>query len=450
GIPCFLVIAIYNVYFHPLSKFPGPKLAAATQIPIARASLNGTLTQWLKELHDHYDSDVVRTGPNELSLNGPSAWRDIDSIITANDADHARMRRLLGHAFSGKALREQEPLIQSYVHNLISGLHRHTQDRNKGKVDLADWYNWTTFDVVGDLSFGRAVVFRSVVERFPALADVLAFSKSKHVRKAMQMKREQQGLVKEKVGRRLGTVTDRPDFASYILKYNDEKGMTREEMYGNMSSIIAAGSETTATLLTGATWYLHLPQHRRILGKVLAEIRGTFKTVHEINLANLSKCEYFLAVIEETFRNYPPGLAGQPRIVPEGGDIVSGYFIPGGTGVQLNVLRSLPLPPATSLNLTPPSPSAGLGTLASRTIDALRCSRFPLARGKLYRQESKPGGDSVELGAYAVALRYGDLCGEGQELGGPEGVVYVSEETIDDAVDAQVWIGGGEDGPPLP
>ena len=176
----------------------------------------------------------------------------------------------------------------------------------------------------------QAVVFRSVVERFPALADVLAFSKSKHVRKAMQMKREQQGLVKEKVGRRLGTVTDRPDFASYILKYNDEKGMTREEMYGNMSSIIAAGSETTATLLTGATWYLHLPQHRRILGKVLAEIRGTFKTVHEINLANLSKCEYFLAVIEETFRNYPPGLAGQPRIVPEGGDIVSGYFIPGG------------------------------------------------------------------------------------------------------------------------
>ena len=80
-----------------------------------------------------------------------------DSIITANDADHARMRRLLGHAFSGKALREQEPLIQSYVHNLISGLHRHTQDRNKGKVDLADWYNWTTFDVVGDLSFGRVI-----------------------------------------------------------------------------------------------------------------------------------------------------------------------------------------------------------------------------------------------------------------------------------------------------
>ena len=276
----------------------------------------------------------------------------IDSIITANDADHARMRRLLGHAFSDKALREQEPLIQSYVNSLISGLHRHTQGRNKGKVDLADWYNWTTFDVVGDLSFGesfdclkdeqyhfwvrmlfsgiQAVVFRSVVERFPPLADVLALFMSKHVKKAMQMKREHRGLAKEKVDRRLGIVTDRPDFMSYILKYNDEKGMTREEMYGNMSSIIAAGSETTATLLTGATWYLHLPQHRRILDKVLAEIRGTFKTAHEINLANLSKCEYFLAVIEEAFRIYPPGLAGQPRIVPEGGDTVSGYFIPAG------------------------------------------------------------------------------------------------------------------------
>ena len=27
---CVVVQAIYNIYFHPLSKFPGPKLAAAS------------------------------------------------------------------------------------------------------------------------------------------------------------------------------------------------------------------------------------------------------------------------------------------------------------------------------------------------------------------------------------------------------------------------------------
>lgn len=364
-------------------------------------SLNGTLTRWLKELHDRYDSDVVRTGPNELSFNGPSAWKDIyahrqghrnfqkdltlfagiDGIITANDADHARIRRLLGHAFSDKALREQEPLLQSYVATLISGLHRQVQGPGKGKVNLVDWFNWTTFDVIGDLSFGepfdclknecyhfwvqmlfsgiQAVVFRSVILRFPPLAHALAWCMAPHIKAALRQMDTHKQLAREKVDRRLETVTSRPDFMSYILRHDDEKGLSREEVYANMSSIIAAGSETTATLLAGATWYLHQPQHRAILDKILAEIRGAFDSADQITLANVAKCEYFLAVIEESFRIYPPGLAGQPRLVPPGGDTVSGYFIP--EGVSCSLPYCLLLQPHTS-------------ALDSFVIYALQCS----------------------------------------------------------------------------
>ena len=38
-----------------------------------------------------------------------------------------------------------------------------------------------------------------------------------------------------------------------------------------MSALIGAGSETTAVLLVGATWYLHLPPHKVSLEEVLAE-----------------------------------------------------------------------------------------------------------------------------------------------------------------------------------
>ena len=73
-----LLKALYNVSpFHPLRKFPGPRLAAATQLPIATASWNGSLSHWLKDLHERYSTDVVRISPHELSFISPSAWKDM-------------------------------------------------------------------------------------------------------------------------------------------------------------------------------------------------------------------------------------------------------------------------------------------------------------------------------------------------------------------------------------
>ena len=109
--------AIYNIYFHPLSKYPGPILAKATKIPVALVQWEGNLSQWTSDLHTHFRSDVVRIAPDELSFIASSAWKDIygvrpgqanfpkdrnvffevNSMITANDADHSRYRRLLSH-----------------------------------------------------------------------------------------------------------------------------------------------------------------------------------------------------------------------------------------------------------------------------------------------------------------------------------------------------------------
>ena len=51
-----LAKAIYNIYFHPLAKFPGPKLAAATvwwQIWL-EVIRGGSLSLKLWELHAQY------------------------------------------------------------------------------------------------------------------------------------------------------------------------------------------------------------------------------------------------------------------------------------------------------------------------------------------------------------------------------------------------------------
>ena len=72
----------------------------------------------------------------------------------SNDADHSRMRRLLSHAFSDAALREQEPTMTKYFDLLVTGLSRKCDAGES--VDMCKWYNYLTFDIIGDLCFNES------------------------------------------------------------------------------------------------------------------------------------------------------------------------------------------------------------------------------------------------------------------------------------------------------
>lgn len=67
---------LYNMFFHPLRKFPGPITAAASNIPFNVTGLKGDGVFWVVELHRRY-GDVVRIAPNELSFSGNGAYKDI-------------------------------------------------------------------------------------------------------------------------------------------------------------------------------------------------------------------------------------------------------------------------------------------------------------------------------------------------------------------------------------
>ena len=132
-----IILTIYYVFLHPLAKYPGSKFAATSQIPYAWAAVRGKLPDWIRQLHEHYQSEVIRISPWELSFTNPRAWYDInghrigrrdlehdiavygrppngvDSLLSANFSDHSRMRRVLDHAFSAKAFKDQEPIVYS-------------------------------------------------------------------------------------------------------------------------------------------------------------------------------------------------------------------------------------------------------------------------------------------------------------------------------------------------
>lgn len=68
--------AIYNVYFHPLRKYPGPWIARASQLPFLYYQVTGMLPHAIKEIHEKY-GHVVRIAPNDLSYLDSQAWFDI-------------------------------------------------------------------------------------------------------------------------------------------------------------------------------------------------------------------------------------------------------------------------------------------------------------------------------------------------------------------------------------
>src|ERR1700755_2688971 len=71
-----LYLVIYRLYYHPLAKFPGPKLNAISPIPSIISLLKGRIPLETKRMHDKY-GPVVRVTPTELSFNGAQAWEDI-------------------------------------------------------------------------------------------------------------------------------------------------------------------------------------------------------------------------------------------------------------------------------------------------------------------------------------------------------------------------------------
>jgi len=145
-------------------------------------------------------------------------------------------------------------------------------------------------------------------------------------------------LTTSQVGKRLdrGIADDRNDFFTAILKHQEKETqrLSREEMDSNAIVLLVAGSETTATTLSGTTFLLL--QHPTVYHKLVAEIRTAFTSAAEITLDAVNHLEYLLACLQEGLRIYPPAPTGLPRVVPAGGDCISGHYIAGGTSVYVS------------------------------------------------------------------------------------------------------------------
>lgn len=255
-----VLYTVYNVYFHPLSKFPGPRWWAATRIPYTVNYLSGRCHLTMLDLHRRY-GPIVRVSPGELAYCHPNAWKEIfdtrkkgaewhdrdpaffhsasHSISGATGYEqHVRHRQNISPVFAPQALVAQEPMFKQHVDVLIQCLRKEC-DAGRRTMDMASWYSWVTYDVVGELMFSenfdclktptnrswvtliansfRAGAWEAQLHYYPRpIAAVLRYF---CMPAALQNKFVQHGeLTVEKLSKRLETAAESSDIIGVLLR----------------------------------------------------------------------------------------------------------------------------------------------------------------------------------------------------------------------------------------
>lgn len=394
GTSVLLVLAVRYVVVcilrHPLRAVPGPWINRLTELPAAWALARGDQHTYYRSLHDRY-GPVVRVSPNEVSFVSVEAREEIyghrkaglmekspifmgavgnvkgqTGVSLAINAEHTRQRRALGHLFTNSALRQFEPLFKAQIQKWLVVLENMTVENQS--IDFSSWFTYLAFDMMGDACFAEpfgcldqgastewstsvinvfvAATYTQAIRRLTGCGTWLESVATRLLvpRDAARWRTTHLENSREKTLRRLADPDrDHHDFMYHILRSNNEPGkseksrLTDTEVVLNVALMISAGTDTTATALTGWTYFVCT--HPDVYQRLIEEVRGAFLSCDEgqgdhdddVSWDKVRNLAFLEATIFEAMRLYPPSPASQQRVVPAGGATIDGYYLPAGT-----------------------------------------------------------------------------------------------------------------------
>ncbi|MBD5633992.1 MAG: cytochrome P450, partial [Candidatus Eremiobacteraeota bacterium] len=117
-----------------------------------------------------------------------------------------------------------------------------------------------------------------------------------------------------------------------VLAARDDGGSPFDDsaLADELSTLLLAGHETTATALTWA-WYA-LARNPRVAAKLHAEIDSLGD--RDVGIEDVAQLRYTDAVFSETLRLYPPASAFGRRVLER--SELAGYAIPAGAGIVIS------------------------------------------------------------------------------------------------------------------
>ncbi|KAM4058611.1 cytochrome p450 [Hirsutella rhossiliensis] len=383
---------LYNVFLHPLRKFPGPLLAGATSGWKAYKEVikRETLAQELFDLHRRY-GDIVRIAPNELHFGNPGAFHDIyhgskrwdkdpglyrtpgvktGSFVFLKYSQAKERREVLLPIFSKKAIQSLEHLVWQNATRLASSIAR--ADATQSSIDLLYAFRSYTLDTIMCFTFGNCVnalaapAFRDplilamdaslpmlpVLKNFPLIRNLIyAVPPSLVMRVLPDAERLAPRLyqVRDLIQQQLRVVLQCPsklDDASHQTIFHRmlDPQAYRSKAVPNMTALhdegftlIFAGANTVADTLLMGHW--HTMQNPDLVARLRRELVPVWPDLDTPpSLKDLEALPLLTATIKESLRFIPSGVS-LTRIVPPGGATIAGQQIPGGAAVGMAILH---------------------------------------------------------------------------------------------------------------
>ncbi|KAN0137395.1 Cytochrome P450 [Lactarius tabidus] len=375
---CFLVFftVLYRLSpLHPLAKYPGPVIARTSKWWGAYVGFRGDLHLYYQSLHDRY-GDVVRVGPNELSIRDGSIIHAVlgqgglpkgprwggapgrPSLIHQRDPiEHMHQRKPWNRAFSTTALKEYEPYLATRVRQLVDclGDRVNGSDQKPGVVlDMAAWFSYFATDFMGDMAFGGGFEqmksggsndgVRPVIELTTRTSGITT-----HVSYILPLLvaitgrngvvRRIRDFTKERVTQRLQNGANRKDLFYHLsgeeLPKSERPSAQDLQMEGLLA--IIAGSDTVNGSLACAIYYLVC--NPAAYERLQDEVDAAFPSGEEpLDMMKLTQMEWLNGCINETQRLQPPVPSGSSRILGKGkgAKMIGKWFIPEETQLSLH------------------------------------------------------------------------------------------------------------------